>query len=136
LALGQGLVDEAELLLLEVPQTAVDELGRAGRRAGGEVAPLHQGRPQAPTGGVERHAGAGDAAPDDEQVEGLRGQALEVLPPLAGVEVHRGRAGVTTAVVPGRSARRNPRRGREANELRHSGIAKGAIGNRHLMSFL
>ena len=62
LPLGQGLVDEAELLLLEVAQPAVDELGRPRRRAGGEVAPLDEGRPQAPAGGVEGDAGAGDPA--------------------------------------------------------------------------
>ena len=89
LPLGQRLVDEAELLLLEVAQPAVDELGGARRRPGGEVAPFDEGRPQPPAGGGEGDPGAGDAAADDEQVEGFRGEALEVPLPLAGVEVHR-----------------------------------------------
>ena len=84
LAFGQRLVDEAELLLLEVAQAAVDELGGARRRAGGEVAPLDEGRPQPPPGGVEGDAGAGDPAADDEQVEGLRAEALEVPAPAVG----------------------------------------------------
>src|SRR5207248_4063135 len=91
LSFGQRLVDEAELLLLEVAQPAVDELGGAGRRPGGEVTPFHKGRPQTPARGVEGDAGTGDAAANDEQVEGLGGEAVEVLLPLAGVEVHRPR---------------------------------------------
>ena len=43
----------------------------------------------------ERHAGSGDAPADDEQIEGLRGEPLEVLLPLPGVEVHRSRIVVT-----------------------------------------
>jgi hypothetical protein len=88
LSLGQRLVDQPELLLLEVPQPAVDQLRGSGRRAGGEVAPLDEGRPQAPAGGVEGDTGTGDPAADHEHVEGLRGQSLEVPLPLAGVEVH------------------------------------------------
>ena len=95
LPFGQRLVDQAELLLLEVAEPAVDELRRPRRRTGGEVAPLDERRPQAPPGGVEGHPGAGDAAPDDEHVEGLRAQSLEVQLPLPGVEVHRWRMLVT-----------------------------------------
>ena len=72
LALGQGLVDEAELPLLEVAEAAVDELGGLRRGPRGQVAALDQGGAQAPGGGVEGDAGAGDAAADDEDVEAAR----------------------------------------------------------------
>ena len=77
LALVERLVDEADVALLEVAQAAVDELGALRRRAAGEVVGLDEGRAQAPGGGVEGDAGAGDAAADDEHVERLGGQALE-----------------------------------------------------------
>ena len=44
LALGQGLVDQADVALLEVAQPAVDHLGGLRRGAGGEVVALHQAR--------------------------------------------------------------------------------------------
>jgi hypothetical protein len=66
LALGQVLVDQPVLSLLEVAQTAVDHLGRLRRRAGGEVVLLHQGGPEATAGGIQRHPGPGDAATDDQ----------------------------------------------------------------------
>ena len=69
LALGQVLVDQAVLVLLEVAEPAVDQLGRLGRGARGEVVLLDQGGPEAPAGGIERHAGAGDPAADDQHVE-------------------------------------------------------------------
>ena len=75
LALGQVLVHQAELALLEVPEPAVDQLGGLGGGPGGEVVLLHQRGAQAPAGGVEGHAGPGDAAPDDEDVEMFAGQA-------------------------------------------------------------
>ena len=77
LALGQVLVDEEELLLLQVAQAAVDELRRLRRRARREVVALDEGRAQAARGGVEGHAGAGDAAADHEDVELLVAQAGE-----------------------------------------------------------
>ena len=84
LALGQGLGDEPELPLVEVPQAAVDQLGRLRRRPRGEVVALDQGRAQSPGGGVEGHARAGDAPADHQDVEGLgrhpveRGGAVEL----------------------------------------------------------
>ncbi len=53
----------------------MDQLGRLRRGAGGEVGPLHQCGAQAPGGGVEGHAGAGDAAADNQHVETLGGHA-------------------------------------------------------------
>ena len=69
LALVQRLVDEPDLALLQVAQAAVDELRRLRRRARGEVVALDQRGAQTAGGGVERGAGAGDAAADDQHVE-------------------------------------------------------------------
>ena len=64
LPLGEGLVDEANVAVLEVAQAAVHHLRGLRRRARGEVVALDQGRAQAAASGVERDAGAGDAAAD------------------------------------------------------------------------
>ena len=56
LALGERLVDEPELALLEVAQAAVHQLGRLRRRAGREVVALDQRGAQAAGGRVERDA--------------------------------------------------------------------------------
>ena len=74
LALEQRLADEPEVEVLQVAQAAVDELARARRGAGGVVRLLHQGDRVAARGGVQRHAGAGDAAADHEHVELLGGE--------------------------------------------------------------
>jgi hypothetical protein len=44
--------------------------------------PFHQGGAQSPGGGVEGDPGAGDASPDHEDVEGLRGQAAQGVGPV------------------------------------------------------
>ena len=68
LALGERLGDQAELVLLEVAQAAVDQLGGRRRGRAGEIAALDQQHRQAAAGGVARDAGAVDAAADDQQV--------------------------------------------------------------------
>jgi hypothetical protein len=79
-ALACGLPGQAPLAVGEVAQAAVDELGAPAARALGEVAALDQRDRQAPAGGVERDARAGDPATDDEHVDplavGERGQLL------------------------------------------------------------
>ena len=77
LALEQRLADEAEVEVLQVAQAAVDELGRAARRAGGVVGALDERDAVAARGGVERDAGARDAAADDDEVERLGGERFE-----------------------------------------------------------
>ena len=74
LALEQRLAHEREIEVLQVAQAAVDELARAPRRARGVVGLLDQRHRVAARGGVERHAGAGDPAPDDHHVEALAAQ--------------------------------------------------------------
>ena len=80
----QVLVDEADLALLQVAEPAVHELRALRRRARREVVALDERGAQAPAGGVERDAGAGDPAADDEHVELLGCQASERLRPVEG----------------------------------------------------
>ena len=75
LALGEGFVDEPDLLLLEVPEPAVHELRRLRRRARREVVALDERGAQAAAGGVERATDTGDATTDDDDVERLGRQA-------------------------------------------------------------
>ena len=85
-AFPQGLVDELEVELLQVPQAAVDELARPAGGARGQVARLHQGHPQPPGRRVQGGPRARDAAADDQHVEPLGRQPAEHRGPVAGVE--------------------------------------------------
>ena len=108
LAFVQGLVDEAEVPLLEIAQAPVDHLGRLRRRPRGEVGPLHQRRGQAPGGGVEGHAAARDPAPDDEDVEVLGAQPLDGLGPVEGASEGRGASHGASLPQPTWAAARHP----------------------------
>ena len=92
LALEQRLADQPEVEVLQVAQPAVDELARARGGAARVVALLDQRDGVAAAGGVQRDAGAGDPAADDEHVERLVGQRGEGV----GAREHQGRC-VTTA---------------------------------------
>ncbi len=104
LALGETLVHERDLALLEVAQPAVHELRALGRRPRCEVVPLDEPGAQAPGRGVERHPGPGDAAADDEYVELFGSKAFERLGSVEGPwrdwRVHRteATAGLVQAV--------------------------------------
>jgi hypothetical protein len=74
LPLGQRLVDETDLLLLEVTDAAVDELRRLRRCPGREVALVDERDPQAAGRGIERDPCSGDATADHEHVERLVGE--------------------------------------------------------------
>ena len=68
-ALGERLGNQPELVVLEIAQAAVDQLGaplRGGRR---EVVLLGQQHREAAARGIARDAGAVDAAADDEEIE-------------------------------------------------------------------
>ena len=68
LALGQRLGDQAELVVLQIAQAAVDQLGAPRRGVRGEIVLLDQQHLEAAAGGVARDAGAVDAAADDGEV--------------------------------------------------------------------
>src|SRR3546814_1725886 len=68
LAFPQRLAHEAELVVLEIAQTAMDELRTRRRSRRAEVVLLAQQDTQATARRVARDPGAIDAAPDDQQV--------------------------------------------------------------------
>ena len=84
-ALGQRLVHQMQLELLQIAQAAVDQLAGPAGRAGGQVTGLDQGHAQAAGGGVQGRAGAGHPAADDEHVE-----LLVTQPPQVGDATDRG----------------------------------------------
>ena len=69
LAFAQGLADQPELVMLQIAQAAMDELGRPGGRPRGEIVHLGQRNPIAAARRVARDAGAIDAATHDEDVD-------------------------------------------------------------------
>ena len=79
LPFGEVLVDQPVLVLLEVAESAVDQLGRLGGGARREVVLLHQGGAESSARGIQCHAGTGDASADDQHVEGLGSQPAEGL---------------------------------------------------------
>jgi hypothetical protein len=68
-AFAQGVINQPQLPLRQIAQTAVDQLG--GTRGGltGEIAAVDQRYAQPAQGGVARHRGAVDAAADHGEVE-------------------------------------------------------------------
>ena len=86
LALLERLADEPEVELLEVAHPSVEELARARRGPRGEVPLLDERHLQAARRGVEGDPGAGDATPDDEDVEVLARDAAPGLGALLGVQ--------------------------------------------------
>ena len=101
LALAQRLAHEPEVVVLEVAQAAVDELGAAGRGVGREVVLLAQQHREPAAGGIAGDARAVDAAADDEQVEAVW-------------------SGVHVARVSGRSSRTRAPRARPARRPRRA----------------
>src|SRR5262249_42677675 len=79
-ALAQGLADEADVAEFEVAEPAVDELGGGAAGAGGEVALVDEADAEPAEGGVQRDAGAGDAAAEEEEVEGVAGGGAGARP--------------------------------------------------------
>ena len=82
LALEQRLAHEPEVEVLQVAQAPVDELARAAGGSRGEVGALEQRHAVAARGRVQRHAGAGDAAADDDHVELVLREGRESLAAL------------------------------------------------------
>ena len=78
--LAVGLEHEPEVAGLQIAEAAVHQPARARAGARAEVVLLDQHGPEPAHGRVARHAGAGDAAADDEQVGGLRRSAARAWP--------------------------------------------------------
>ena len=75
-ALDQRLADQAELVIFEIAQAAMHELGRPGRRPARQVVHFTQEYGIAPAGRIARDAAAIDAASDDGEVENPLQQTL------------------------------------------------------------
>ncbi len=71
LALGERLGDQPEFVVLEIAQSAVDQLGAPLRGCRGEIVLLDQQRREPAPGSVARHAGTVDATPDDQEIVDL-----------------------------------------------------------------
>src|SRR5262245_3644690 len=67
-AFAQGFAHQPELVVFEVTQSTVDQLGAGGRGRAGEIASLHGGHRKAAPGGVARDADPVDPATDDEEI--------------------------------------------------------------------
>ena len=72
-ALPQRLVHQADLALLEVADTPVDQPGRARARAEGDVGRLEHEDRQTALCRIASDPGTRDASPHDHEVEGRRG---------------------------------------------------------------
>ena len=68
LALHQRFPHQPELVVLEIAQAAMDQLGRPGRRAAGEIVHLGEKDGIAAAHGIARDAASVDAATNDKNV--------------------------------------------------------------------
>ena len=68
LALGERLGNQAEFVVFEITQTAVDQLAAPLAGGGREIVLLNQHDRQTAPGSVARDAATVDAAADDQQV--------------------------------------------------------------------
>src|SRR2546430_6483960 len=68
-ALDQGLADQTKLVIFEIAQAAMHQLGRPGRRPARQIIHFTEENRIAPARRVARDAAAVDAAPDNREVE-------------------------------------------------------------------
>src|SRR5579885_3180574 len=73
-ALMERFVNAVEVALFQVTTAAVDQLRRSTAGAGGKIAFVDEGDTQAAQHRIESNTRAGDAAAENEQVEGPVGQ--------------------------------------------------------------
>ncbi len=79
LALEQRLAHEREIEVLQVAESAMNELAGAARGPRGEVGALHERHAEPARGGVERHPRAGDAPADHDEIEFVLGEGRQGL---------------------------------------------------------
>ena len=77
--LAARLEDEMDMPMLEITNAAVNEPRRPAGRTAREVVSLHERRAKTAHRGVAGDPGAGDAAPDDEDVEPLLSKSRQAL---------------------------------------------------------
>ncbi len=84
LALGQRLIDESDLALLQVPQPSMHQLRRLRRGPGRKVVGLHERDGPPSRRCIERHPATRHPAAHDKEVEALGSQPLDRRRPLEG----------------------------------------------------
>jgi hypothetical protein len=72
LALAQRLAHQAELVIFQIAQATMDQLGAGGRGGAGEIVLLDHQDLEPAAGGVARNADAVDAAANDQEIEAVR----------------------------------------------------------------
>src|SRR5262249_12264328 len=77
-AFVQCLVDERNVALFEVAQSAVNQFRRDAAGSRGKISFIDESDSQSSQGCIEGHPGAGDPATEDEQVEGLVRERVDV----------------------------------------------------------
>ncbi len=82
LTLRQSLAHQAKLVLLQIAQTAVDQLAACRGRRRTQVRHLAQRHVQTPTRGIGSNAAAVDTAADDQQVVQVSGGRHALSPPM------------------------------------------------------
>ncbi|MCY1519133.1 hypothetical protein D9M68_538730 [compost metagenome] len=82
LAFVQRMAHQAEISLLDIAQAAVHHLRGFGGRAGGEIVLLDDGGAIASQARVQGRVDAGDAAPDDDDVEIFGFQPVQLFLPI------------------------------------------------------
>src|SRR5215211_3776166 len=83
-ALLERLKDQSEVELLEVAETAVEQLAGSAGGAGREVTGFDQAHTEPTCDGIKRATAAGNASADDKNVEVLAGQPVEPRCPRRG----------------------------------------------------
>ncbi len=82
LALDQRLADQPELVIFQIAQAAMHELGRPGRGPAGQVIHFAQENGIAPADRIARDTAAVDAATNDRKVENSVQQTLPRRSPI------------------------------------------------------
>jgi hypothetical protein len=72
LTLEQGLADEAELVIFQIAQSAMDQLRRGGGGIARQIALFAEHHGEAPAHRIARDARAVDAAANDEKISYCR----------------------------------------------------------------
>ena len=80
LALVQRFADQAELILFEIAKAAVDQFGRGRAGMARQIVLLDEQHVEPAPRRVARDRRPVDAAADDEEIEGVHGACLTVMP--------------------------------------------------------
>src|SRR5436190_23879591 len=82
-AFGQGFADEAELVIFEIAQAAVNILAGARARALREIALFAEDHPQSASSRIACDPRAVDAAADDQKIDNTSIVVLHVIFPIS-----------------------------------------------------